>query len=293
MLATSQLNHKLPDISLKNLNAITIGSKVKATYSPVNAMTGKTYSGINRLILADVFVSAGYRNNVWATYCQAQEIGLNVSKGQKPVKIIYWKEDDNGESKAEYANLYNIEQMDVSSGHHDDTTKLERISECSDALKLISRADVTINHTSLGSCYQRKTDTVFIANNSQFDCSDDYHADWVKQLIHSTKHSKRLNRNYVKYTKSLQEAVACEELVVFIGFRFFCDAVGCEMTNDVKGNIYKNCWEDILTNNPKLFIKVCSDAQKATDYMIDAWIYGKPQFAPEVSSTPIGVTCAL
>lgn len=293
MLTTSRTDQQALNISLKNLNAVTIGSKTKSTYSPVNAMTGNTYSGVNRLILADAVINYGYRNNVWATYCQAQEIGLNISAGQKPVKIIYWKECENGESKLEYASLYNIEQMDVSSGQHDNITKLERISECSDALKLIGRADVTINHTSLASCYQRKTDTVFIADNSQFDCSDEYYADWVKQLIHSTKHSKRLNRNYVKYAKSLQEAVACEELVVFIGFRFFCDAVGCEMPSDIKSNIYKNCWEDLLTNNSKLFIRACSDAQKATEYMIDAWVYGKPQFVPEVSSAPIGVTCAL
>lgn len=293
MLTSSQLNQKLPNIRLKNLNAIAVGSKAKFLYSPVNALTGKMYSGVNRLILADAVVSVGYRNNIWATYYQAQEIGLNISKGQKPIKIIYWKEYDNGESKPEYVSLYNIEQMDVSSGYYDNTAKLERISECSNALKLISRADVAINYTNLASCYQRKTDTVFVADNSQFDCSDDHYADWIKQLIHSTKHSKRLNRNYVKYAKSLQEAVACEELVVFIGFRFFCDAVGCEMPSDIKSNIYKNCWEDILTNNLKLFIRVCSDAQKATDYMIDTWIHRKPQFAQEVSSTHIGITSAL
>lgn len=279
-------------IDLKNLNSVAIGSKMKSTYSPVNAMTGKMYSGINRLVLADALVNAGYKNNIWATYCQAQQIGLCISKGEKPVKIIYWVADKNGGSKPEYASLYNIDQMDVSSGHHN-AAELERISECSDALRLIGKADVSVNHTSLASCYQRKTDTVFIADNNQFDCSDDYYADWVKQLIHSTKHSKRLNRNYVKHTKSLQEAVACEELVVFIGFRFFCDAVGCEVTSDVESNIYKNCWEEILAKNPNLFIRACSDAQKATDYMIDTWLHSKPQATPDLSSAPIGVTCSL
>lgn len=293
MLITSEKNRQAPTISLKNLNAVTVGSSTKNTYSPINATTGKAYNGINRIILADAVIASGYQSNVWATYCQAKNIGLNVAPGQKPVKIIYWKEDESGHFNPEYANLYNMEQMDITDGTHNDAANLSTISECSDVLKLISRADVVVNHTSLASCYQRTTDTVLIANSEQFNTVDEYYADWIKQLIHSTKHAKRLGRNYVKYTNSLQEAVACEELVVFVGFRFFCDAMGCKMPSDIGSNIYKNCWEDIVSNHPSLLIKVCSDAQKAIEYMLDHWVLEKPVLQPDNYSTPIGLTCAL
>lgn len=293
MLTTSESTYEAPAVGLKNLNLITIGSKVKDTFSAVNAMTGRMYSGVNRLILADALIKSGYKSNVWATFYQAKQIGLEVSVGQKPTKIMYWKQSDGGESQLEYASLYNMEQMDVSAGYQEDSDNLDRISNCSGVLRMISKADVMVSHTSLASGYQRKTDTVLIANSNQFECVDDYYGDWVKQLIHSTKHAKRLNRNYIKRTKSLQQAIACEEMVVFIALRFFCDAVKCEVPNDVKCDIYKNCWEDIVTGNAELFIQVCSDAQKVSDYMLNHWVTGEPYLSSNNYSTPIGLTCSL
>lgn len=56
---------------------------------PVNHVTGRAYSGVNVLLLWIRAQDAGYDNNRWLTYKQAQEAGGHVRKGEKGVRIVF------------------------------------------------------------------------------------------------------------------------------------------------------------------------------------------------------------
>lgn len=56
---------------------------------PKNALTGRTYSGVNILILWHHVVRAGFATQTWLTYRQAQELGGHVMKGERGVTACH------------------------------------------------------------------------------------------------------------------------------------------------------------------------------------------------------------
>jgi len=58
---------------------------------PSNAATGRQYNGGNRMILMVAGMDAGYQDNRWLTFKQAQSLGGSVNKGEKGIPIEYWE----------------------------------------------------------------------------------------------------------------------------------------------------------------------------------------------------------
>ncbi len=56
---------------------------------PKNALTGRTYSGVNILILWHHIARAGFATQSWLTYRQAQEMGGHVMKGERGVTACH------------------------------------------------------------------------------------------------------------------------------------------------------------------------------------------------------------
>jgi antirestriction protein ArdC len=56
---------------------------------PRNAATGRSYSGINILILWGAVVQHGFPGQGWLTYRQAAALGGNVRKGEQGTTVVY------------------------------------------------------------------------------------------------------------------------------------------------------------------------------------------------------------
>jgi antirestriction protein ArdC len=56
---------------------------------PRNALTARTYSGINVLLLWGAVIEGGYPSQSWLTFRQAQEAGGCVRKGEHGVCVVY------------------------------------------------------------------------------------------------------------------------------------------------------------------------------------------------------------
>jgi antirestriction protein ArdC len=65
------------------------GASACALGLPENASTGRTYSGINILILWDAVLTRGFSSQRWITFRQALALGGNVRKGQKGTAVCY------------------------------------------------------------------------------------------------------------------------------------------------------------------------------------------------------------
>lgn len=59
---------------------------------PRNAVSGRVYSGGNRLMLMMQGMDRGYADPRWLTFKQAQSLGGGVAKGEKSTPIEYWDE---------------------------------------------------------------------------------------------------------------------------------------------------------------------------------------------------------
>lgn len=56
---------------------------------PRNALTERTYSGVNILILWGAVIERGYAEQSWLTFRQAQDAGGAVIKGERGVTVVY------------------------------------------------------------------------------------------------------------------------------------------------------------------------------------------------------------
>jgi antirestriction protein ArdC len=56
---------------------------------PKNAATGRTYSGINVLILWDAVVAQGYSKQSWLTFKQSVALGGHIRKGERGTTVVY------------------------------------------------------------------------------------------------------------------------------------------------------------------------------------------------------------
>ena len=56
---------------------------------PQNASTGRTYSGINILLLWSAAIEQGRPSQRWLTFKQALALGGNVRKGEKGTTVVY------------------------------------------------------------------------------------------------------------------------------------------------------------------------------------------------------------
>lgn len=59
---------------------------------PRNAVSGRVYSGGNRLMLMMQAMDQGYADPRWLTFKQAQSLGGGIAKGEKSTPIEYWDE---------------------------------------------------------------------------------------------------------------------------------------------------------------------------------------------------------
>lgn len=56
---------------------------------PRNAVSGRSYSGVNVLILWGEVIARAYPSQSWLTFRQALDAGGNVRKGEKGVTVVY------------------------------------------------------------------------------------------------------------------------------------------------------------------------------------------------------------
>lgn len=79
---------------------------------PTNALTHKEYTGFN----ISTLMSTSFADQTWATYKQWQELGFQVQKGQKGIrikKIVVVLDKKTGENKRVPKNytVFNIAQV--------------------------------------------------------------------------------------------------------------------------------------------------------------------------------------
>jgi len=84
---------------------------------PQNITSGRSYRGINTLLLWLTGHSKGYATPYWATFKQWRELGHPVRKGEKSTTIVFWKQltpgaqaesEDAPEGRAFVARAYHV-----------------------------------------------------------------------------------------------------------------------------------------------------------------------------------------
>ena len=136
-----------------------------------------------------------------------------------------------------------------------------------------------IKHGGNRAYYSPPADYVQMPNASNFDSANDYYRTLFHELIHSTGHPSRLNRELNTNHKS--EAYAKEELTAEMGAVFLSAWAGILWYNNKNHAAYLKSWNNAIKeaeNDSKFIMRAAAAAQKATDYILNLDANGQPAF---------------
>lgn len=239
---------------------------------PVNWVTGKAYRGINRILLPP---------GEYATFNQIKDAGGKIKKGEKSHIVTFWKlvevkDEETDEIKnVPFLRYYNIFEINSQcEGLESKYIKpyIEPIEHnpIEEAEKIIERY---INRPVLkeGSAayYRSGTDVVYVPNIKTFYKAEEYYKVLFHELIHSTGHKSRLNREGVTQKSAFgSERYSKEELIAELGASFL--ASEAELNYSIENTAaYLQGWLQVLKNDGKLIIQAASAAEKASDFILN------------------------
>lgn len=248
----------------------------KSAGPPRNLITGHTYRGFNILLLS----SLGYSANLFLSMKQVNELGGLVKKGERSCPVIFWskKEMDDpqtGEKKEKrilrYYSVFNVDQCSGIPEERIPELQGEQndpIKACEKVIEDMPHAPKIV-HKAQEAFYVPKTDIINMPKLKSFIDSESYYGVLFHELIHSTGHESRLNREGIAgKTEFKSELYSEEELIAQIGSCFLTSHTGSSMKHFPNDVAYIDGWLKQLKNDRRLLIFASAKAQRAVDYIL-------------------------
>lgn len=284
------LRQTVTDIIIKQLEAGTVpwekpwtGSDSNIMKFPKNSSTGKTYEGVNIVLLWGAALENGYQANEWATLKQwsKQNEIIRQEELKKGKMIVYYditEKEIDGEIKKfpflKYSRVFNKEQLESYSPSKELEKQTQEIKPLFERLKLVDQfienTKITIELSTYEACYIPSEDKILIPcpehfiDTYQCTAQESYYSTLTHEMIHLSGHEKRLNRDFGK--KFGDQKYAVEELVAELGSAFLCAEL--EITTPGRKNHagYIAHWLKVLRDDKQYIFSAASAASKAVDY---------------------------
>lgn len=242
---------------------------------PPRNLTGRLYSGVNTICL----FNPNYQNQIYATFDQINFLGGSVKKGETSQIAVFWKKlvteqqnNETGETETKniplikYFNVFNIDQTTLSK----EKVKSPVLLEAENVIdNMPNKPMIKVDKSVQYAFYFQKTDIVTIPEPEQFTSTDLFYSTFFHELGHSTSHKSRLNRVIKAYHQDA-DSYSKEELIAELTASFLCARTG--KTSQIQENnnaLYLHNWLEALKKDPKYLFNVCSQAQKAVNYILN------------------------
>jgi len=247
---------------------------------PMNITTKKPYRGINPFLLRLQPFSSPY----WLTAKQCFKIkGANLIKGSKATPVVFWNFCESKEidkttglrkkfAMLKYYSVFNVEQTEGLKYPKPDALDFKPIADCENITAKMEKSP-TFEFGGNRAFYDRTNDKIGLPNQEQFKTIENFYATKFHELVHSTGHTKRLNRRTLMESRGILFAgddYSNEELVAELGASFLTALTGIGekvIDNQVS---YIQGWLKELRNDKKLIVSASGKAQAAVDYIIGA-----------------------
>ena len=242
---------------------------------------GIPYKGINVIMLWSASVVKGYACPLWLTFKQALERGGNVKKGETGELVVYansitrTETNDKGEEAEREIpflkgyTVFNAEQCEGLPAHFTATAEppallpMQRI-EAADRFFAATGAD--IRHGGTRAFYAPHPDYVQMPPFETFRDAESHAAVMGHEIVHWTKHDKRLARDMGRVRHG-DEGYAREELVAELGSAFLCADLGITPETREDHAAYIATWLKVLKDDKRFVFSAASQAQRAVDYL--------------------------
>lgn len=239
-------------------------------------MSNKPYRGVNPWLL----ISAKFSDHRWLTFRQATELKAHVRSGEKSTMVVFWKfpekksEDDEEEKTApilRYYNVFNVEQLEgleLPEPHVQQPSNVKTRNEKAEILLRSMPHPPFVEECGTEAWYLPEKDLIRIPELGSFESIDAYYATLFHELIHSTGHESRLNRNGVMGSIHFgSEEYSREELVAELGSAFCCATIGLDNSLVENSAAYIGGWLRAPQSDPRAILIAAGQAQKAADFI--------------------------
>lgn len=233
----------------------------------VSWKTQKAYRGINTMLLGE---------GEYATFKQIKEAGGKVKKGAKSSMVVFWKwlekEDDNGEvEKIPFLRYYRVFEINTQvegleskrpaalTFEHDPIEEAEKVFK-----GYVSGPTYSWDRS--GAWYKPGLDHINVPPVKDFEKAEEYYTTLFHEMIHSTGHKSRLNREGITGTISFgSESYSKEELVAEMGSSMLAGVCGISEITIDNSAAYIKSWLNALRDDKTMLVKAAAQAQKAVD----------------------------
>lgn len=244
--------------------------------------TGEAYRGINILTLWIIASKRGYTCPTWMTYRQTQQHGGQVRKGEKSAPVFYassitvTEENEEGEEEEQQIpfmkaySVFNVEQIDglPAEFYHkpEPPAEPEPMEQIEAAEQFMAGTRADIRQGGPRAYYSELSDHIQLPPMEAFRDSTAFYTTAAHELVHWTKHPRRLDRNFGR-KKWGDQGYAREELVAELGAAFLAGDLGIMPRIEEDHAPYIASWLEVLRNDKRAIFHAVADAQRATDYL--------------------------
>lgn len=247
---------------------------------PRNALTARSYSGVNVLILWGAVIENGWPSQSWLTFKQAEAAGGRVTKGERGTTVVYADRfipdaektrarETGDDAKAvpflKRFTVFNVAQCEgLREGLAADPAPLPDREIVPVAESIIAASGVDFRIGGDKAFYAPALDYVQVPPQPAFFAQINYYRTALHELSHATGHRSRLNRDQSHGFGS--KDYAREELIAEMGSAFLCAALGIVPT--VRHADYLAAWLDVLRGDNRAIFRAASAASKAADWLL-------------------------
>jgi antirestriction protein ArdC len=242
---------------------------------PRNLISKRFYRGFNFFYLWSLKHATPY----YLTWNQVQKLDGKVKRGSKSYPVIFWKllegiDKDGLPTKVPYLryyNVFNVADVEGIEKYIPTPAPVHNFTPIEACERLLSNwvTCPPIEHGYDGAAFNITKDIVQMPNHELFISDEEYYHVLFHELIHSTGHSSRTNRFAELSNHSFaSQDYSIEELVAELGASYLCGLTGIHMPVIDNSSVYISNWLKHLKNDNKFFIKACSLAQRACDYIL-------------------------
>ena len=250
---------------------------------PMNALSMKPYRGVNRWLTTITQTVMEYTDPRWLTFKQAQSLGGSVMKGEKSTPVVIWKtvtrrerknpEDDETYWLLRSYRVFNVEQTEgckLEDLPEPDLTGHDPI-EAAQAI-IDAMPDPPGFSTYLledrPPHYSPVRDQVRVPDRGRYESIEEWYNTVFHELVHSTGHTKRLDRMKEENWSPETHAYGREELVAGMGSAMLSDTAGIGQENIVMDAAYVKHWSGVIRADRTVVVRAAGLAQRAVDFIL-------------------------
>lgn len=265
---------------------------------PQNAATGRTYSGINILLLWSAAIEQGRPSQRWLTFKQALALGGAVRKGEKGTMVVYADtftpkaEQEKANASGEDARrvgflkrftVFHVEQCDGLPSDPDAPPLPGRTEVMPHVEAAIAATGADIRIGGDMAFYSPSHDFIQVPPQEAYFEPVNWYRTKLHEICHWTGAPHRLSRDFSGRRGG--EVYAREELVAELGSAFLCAELGVVPT--VRHADYLGAWLEVLKADNRAIFQAASLASKAASFIMAFSEAGQASANSTESACPI------